>query len=331
MPGKLSKFLIIRFSSIGDIVLTTPVVRSIKRQFPDSEVHYLTKGAYRDLLIHNPYIDRLHLLEGKLGDLLPELKALQFDFILDLHHNLRSWHVKASLRRPSASFSKNNLQKYLLTRLRQRKIRIPHIVERYGATLKLAGGSLDDGGLDLFLPDGLADEMAVRLRDNGLDPDAPLLAVALGAKHATKRWIPSYFVDLLNRLDRPVVLIGGGDTLAEANEIKEGIRVPCFDGVGKFGLLESAALMKNCSEVLTHDSGFMHIAAAFSLQTYVLWGNTVPGLGMYPWKSPHLNLEVEGLTCRPCSKIGYNECPKGHFKCMRELSPEMVEAAIRGN
>jgi ADP-heptose:LPS heptosyltransferase len=317
----MKKILIIRFSSIGDIVLTTPVVRSLKAALPEAEVHFLTKAAYRDILRHNPYLDQLHLWQDKPGGLIRQLRRLRFDHVIDLHKNLRSLRVKLSLMRPASSFDKYNREKLRMVRSPSPLPSIPHIVKRYGESLEMLGVSLDEGGLDFFLTPELEDWSLQELEEAKMTKP---LAVVLGATHKTKRWLPEYFVSLLNQLRQPVLLIGGKDSASEAETIVSQLKIPFFNAVGRYNLLQSAALMKRAHTVIAHDTGFMHIAAAFGQRVISLWGNTVPELGMTPYQTPHEILEVKGLSCRPCSKLGFEECPQGHFRCMRDLKPEMV-------
>lgn len=315
------KVLFIRFSSIGDIVLTTPLLRSLKQALPEAEIHYLTKAAYQDLLIHNPYVSQIHVLteEGKLP--LPALKAEGFDYVIDLHRNLRSRKVKWALSCPSVSFDKKNLAKYRMVRSAKPPKQLPHIVQRYGDCLKALGVQLDRQGLELHLPDGLEAEAQQLLQSWGY---ANPIAVVLGATYATKRWPTAKFIQLLQTYNQPVLLIGGPDSVREAEEICQAVQSPIFNAVGKYSLLMSAALLKQARQVVAHDTGFMHIAAAFGQRLITIWGNTVPELGMTPYRTPHEIVEVNGLSCRPCSKIGYKRCPKGHFDCMEKIKPQWV-------
>lgn len=318
----MKRFLILRFSSIGDIVLTTPVIRSLRKAYPEAEIHYFTKPAFKQLLVHNPYLDRVHVLDGSLWQQARQLRRLRFDHVLDLHRNLRTLHLKALLGAPSTSFDKQNLAKYRMVRFK-RALKLDHIVTRYGATLRGVGATLDEGGLDFFLPQGLEQGSRKQLEAAG-HPPAQLLAVVLGATYPTKRWLPESFVELLNRRGQGVLLLGGPDARAEADYLLPRLQVPAYDAVGTHDLLTAAAMMKGCQAVLAHDTGFMHIAAAFGMRIFSLWGNTVPEFGMTPYRTPHHLLEVKGLGCRPCSKIGFSQCPKGHFRCMKDLQPEQV-------
>ncbi len=318
------KVLIIRFSSIGDIVLTTPVIRSIYKQIPHAEIHYLTKSVYLPLLQYNPYLTQIHTLKDNFSSLISSLKAEKFDYILDLHKNLRSWRVKQELRVPGKSFDKKNWSKYRMTRWKH-DLKVDHIVKRYGDTLSVLGIELDREGLDFFVPESSIEQAHQIFLSYNIDVDnQPVIAVVLGASYATKRWKTEYFAPLLNKYRKTVLLIGGKDTLDEATSIVDKLNVPVINAVGTYDLLTSAALVKLCREVLAHDTGFMHIAAAFQKPIYSIWGNTVPEFGMTPYMTLHKIIEIKGLDCRPCSKLGYDSCPKKHFRCMNQLSPAVV-------
>ena len=325
------KVLILRFSSIGDIVLTSPVIRSLKQARPESEIHFFTKPAFEPLLRHNPYLSQVHLLEPSLKNQLQQLKKLKFDYVLDLHKNLRTFRVKWTLGVRSSSFDKKNIAKYLMVQKHQAEPYLPHIVHRYGATLKKLGVQLDDDGLDLFLPPDLenwAEKEGVK--QGILQKDSPI-AVVLGANYQTKRWPTIHFIETLNKWGKPTILIGGSDARVDAQLLVEGLEVPVWNTVGKYDLLESAAILKLCQSALAHDTGFMHIAAAFKMKVYSLWGSTVPGFGMTPYQTEHLLLENKDISCRPCSKLGHHKCPQGHFDCMEKLSPDYVVRKLDEN
>lgn len=325
MAKIVNKVLIIRFSSIGDIVLTTPVIRSLKAAMPNIEIHFITKKAYGPLLEHNPHLSHIHFLENSIRHTLTILRTEKFDHILDLHNNLRSLRVKWSLRTSSSTFPKENLAKFRMARNQQYPADwLPHVVTRYGKTLATLDVDLDDKGLDIFYPPSLNLWAEALISPLGTNP----LAIVLGAKFNTKRWLPEYFVETINRLGRPVLLLGGSDATEERDLILPKLQVPSLDAVNQYSLLESTALLNQVNEVLTHDTGFMHIAAALGKKIYSLWGNTVPALGMTPYKTESIILENPEINCRPCSKIGFDTCPKGHFDCMKTITPEIVLNAM---
>ena len=320
------KILIIRLSSIGDIVLTTPVLRSLRACFPESQIHYLIKAQYQELLEYCPHIDQLHVFRGNLRETIPQLRAEKYDVIIDLHKNLRSHLIRWGLSVKTFSFDKLNWEKFVLTRFKINKLPPVHIVERYAQAILPLGCKLDQEGLEIFIPETLRESAAGDLYNKlSVRP----VGVVIGAKYGTKRWPKEYFVDLLNRLERPVLLIGGEEDFKRGKFIAENLEVPCINMIGLASLLESAALLNQCDFIITHDTGMMHIASALGKRIYSLWGNTTPEFGMSPYKTDHSILEVKNLDCRPCSKIGYERCPKGHFRCMMDLSPDQVWSVIR--
>ena len=312
------KILVLRFSSIGDIVLTTPVVRQLKTQLPGAQVHVATKPGFAKLFEASPYVDKLHLLSGSLGELVRELRAERFDFIVDLHNNLRTRLIRLQLPGvPGRAFDKLNWQKYLLVRFKINRMPPVHIVERYRAAAAPLGIRDDGKGLDYFIPPSQEVDLATEL-PAGFRP-WEYVAVAIGAQHATKRLPVEKLIELVQNLaPRPVVLLGGPEDESTGHVIELAASGLIFNGCGQFSLHQSASLVRQAQFVVSHDTGLMHIAAAFKKEIYSVWGNTVPQFGMYPYRTKFEALEVLGLPCRPCSKIGFGECPQGHFKCMRE-------------
>jgi len=317
-----TKFLIIRFSSIGDIVLTSPVVRCLKTQFPEAEVHFLTKKRNADLLQANPYIDQIQLLDDSLSDTIQRLKLENYDYIIDLHNNFRSLNVKLRLKAKSFSFNKLNIRKLLLTRFKLDTMPDGHIVDRNLETI-LPFNVVNDGkGLEHFIPE--EDEFPLfELPDsfrNGY------VALVLAGTYATKRMPIAKYRKLVSESNIPFVLLGGKGERASAVRILEWNSGNVVDFTGKLRINQSASLVKNAKLVIANDTGLMHIAAAFHKKILSVWGNTSPELGMYPYLPGEGSeiLEVKGLPCRPCSKLGYNECPKKHFRCMNDIPEDRI-------
>lgn len=313
------KILVIRFSSIGDIVLTTPVVRCLKTQLPHVEIHYLTKAAFRPVLEANPYIDKLHLLEKNLKDTVTTLKAEKFDYVIDLHHNLRTLLIKSRLGVRAFSFNKLNFEKWMLVNFKRNIMPPVHIVDRYLKTVEFLGVKNDDKGLDYFL------QHQYNLTDLLPPTHQQFIGLVIGAQHATKR-LPQYkLIEICQKFRQPIVLLGGKDDQERSAEITRKGGAHVFDGCGKFTLDQSAYLVKMADQIISHDTGLMHIAAAFNKRVTSVWGNTVPEFGMYPYRVTESKIvEVEHLGCRPCSKIGYRKCPLGHFKCMNDIDVSRV-------
>lgn len=324
------KFLIIRFSSIGDIVLTTPVVRCLKKQVITSEVHYLTKTSFRSLVEPNPYIDKVHYLDNDLDAVIEELKKEDFDYVIDLHHNLRTLKVKRALGKKAFSFNKLNIEKWLLTTLKINRLPDVHIVDRYLDTLKEFGIKNDGGGLDYFIPEQekLAD------KDIPASHHAGYIGVVIGAAHNTKKLPVPKLAKLCASIQHPIILLGGKEDADNGQVIASSDPQKIYNACGKFSINESADLVRRSKLIITHDTGLMHIAAAFNKPMISVWGNTVPEFGMTAYFAQKQvvdsRFEINNLKCRPCSKIGYAKCPKGHFKCMELISIEdMVSEAGR--
>ena len=310
----MQKILIIRFSSIGDIVLTTPVIRCIKTQKSEIEIHYLTKNSFEGILEHNPYITKIHTIEKDIKEVIEELKKENFDLVIDLHNNIRSMQVKRALGKPSSSFKKLNFRKWLLVNFKINKMPSVHIVDRYLKTVEKLGIKNDSKGLDYFIPK--KDE--VMLASLPLSHQNGYTGFVIGAKHFTKQLPTEKIISICRKLNQPIILLGGKEDLKQANEIEKIVGVNIYNACGKYDLNQSASLIKQAEKIITHDTGLMHIAAAFKKEIISVWGNTVPAFGFTPYlPDPKSKIvEVNNLSCRPCSKIGYDKCPKGHFKCM---------------
>ena len=328
MPILVVKLLIIRLSSIGDIVLTTPLVRCLKKQLEHAEVHFLTKKQYEPVVKYNPYIDKVWLYHQNLHELMDELKKEEFHYVFDLHHNLRTLRIKNHLRALSFSFNKLNIEKWLIVNFNINRLPDKHIVDRYLETSAIFGVKNDNFGLDYFtgpddeiLPDGIMSLLPEKF-----------LAMCIGAQHFTKKAPAEKLAGICDHSPLPVILLGGKDDEEEAvNIVSHSIKKNVTNLAGKLSLNQSAILVRKSQAVVTHDTGLMHIAAAYKKIIFSLWGNTIPEFGMYPYQPGEGStiFEVKGLACRPCSKIGFRKCPRKHFKCMNELNAEEIGRKIR--
>jgi ADP-heptose:LPS heptosyltransferase len=315
------KILLLRFSSIGDIVLTTPVARCLKKQL-GAELHFLTKRSFEPILLPNPHIDRVFSFEKEVTEVLPLLKSEHYDLVVDMHHNLRSLRVKLALGSPARSFDKLNFEKWLMVNFKIDRLPDVHIVERYMKTVEHLGVRYDGQGLDYYIP--TEEEVEVSEFSEMLSA-GNYIAFVFGATHATKRLPLEKAVEICRLLDQPVVLLGGKTEQTTAQAI---VGPNVVNLCGRLSLHQSASFVRQSAKVLTHDTGLMHIAAAFRKEIISVWGNTIPRFGMYPLYPTGLNsntsIEVIGLPCRPCSKIGFDKCPKGHFRCMNDISVSEV-------
>jgi ADP-heptose:LPS heptosyltransferase len=314
--ARLKKILFVRFSSIGDIVLTTPVIRCTKLRL-GAELHFLTKENFKGIVSSNPHISKTITIRSKVSEVKEALLKENYDYVIDLHHNLRTMQVKKLLKKPSFSFPKLNIEKWLLVNAHLNFLPKVHIVDRYFETVKTIGVTNDGKGLDFFIPaaDEINSETLPASHRNGF------IAFTTGAKFATKQLPVEKIVSILRRLNKPVVMLGGKEDAARAEFVRKECGELIYNGCGKYNLNQSASLLKQADLVIAHDTGLMHIAAAFKKKIFSVWGNTVPDFGMYPYLPGEGSkiIEVKNLYCRPCSKIGFAKCPQGHFRCMKEI------------
>ena len=272
-----------------------------------------------------PYVDQIHSFREKLNEVIPGLRKENFDFIVDLHKNLRSFQVKRALKIPSASFSKANTEKWMMVNLKIDRLPKQHIVDRYFESVKSLGVKNDEKGLDYFIPE----KYFVNLEEYPLLKHKPFVAFAIGGQHFTKIFPAHKVASVIDKLRQPVVLLGGKEDIERAKQIKA---LSSYDGIlnacGQVNLHQSASFLRQSSLVITNDTGLMHIAAAFKKPIISIWGNTIPGFGMAPYEPGEEHkvviAQVDHLKCRPCSKIGYKKCPKKHFKCMMNQDENFI-------
>lgn len=315
-------------------MLTSPVVRCLDQQVK-AEVHFLTKSVFAPLVHSNPYVSKVYSMEKRVGEVLPALRKENYDYIIDLHKNTRSLLVKVGLWWvPARSFKKLTVQKWLLTHLKWNLLPDVHIVDRYLQAGEKLGLVNDTKGLDVFIPGSDNQLVLEKQRMGQLPLPGQYVALVIGAAHATKRLPQKKLVELIDKLNFPVVLLGGKTDIQTGESILQGTKAekPVFNACGSFSLLQSAAIVRDAIAVITHDTGLMHIAAAFQKPVVSIWGNTVPAFGMDPYYQAGINrnysFEVGGLACRPCSKIGYSTCPRKHFRCMNEQPLQQIAACV---
>jgi len=307
----MAKFLVIRFSSIGDIVLSTPVVRHLKKYVHGgAEVHFLTKKGFAPLLAENPYIDRIHTIEKSTHEVREIIKKENFDFIIDLHNNVRSRMIKKKTKVLDFTINKRNWEKWLWVNFGINKMPNEHIVDRYMDCISSFDIENDGLGLDFFIPENAKIESREKF-----------VAWVIGAAHLGKRFSQDKLMELIPLIDYPIKLIGGSEEKNLGEFLAQKFRrVENF--AGKLSLHQSASLIEQSQIVITPDTGMMHIAAALQKKTLSYWGCTHPGLGMYPYmnKENYRILMPKGGRQKPCSKLG-NRCKYDQ----KDPCPNMIE------
>ncbi len=320
--------LVIRLSSIGDIVLTTPLLRSLEQLWPQAGIDYCTKSPFVSLLASNPRLSTIHTLERP--------PAGSYDLVVDLQNNIRSNAIVRSLKAAQVvRYQKANWKKWLLVQFRVNVDRTCRsVVDRYRDALHETALPADPAGCELYLSP--AERSYAAPFFEGGDAGTKTLALCFGANHFTKRFPPKRFASLLSLLQRElplqVLLLGGKEDAPHALEIMNALsdssRSKVLNLAGCCSLMQSAALLERSDAVLCNDTGLMHIASAFGKKLFVLFGSSSPAFGFLPYHTPYELFEVEGLKCRPCSHIGRDRCPKGHFRCMNDLSESLIASKI---
>jgi ADP-heptose:LPS heptosyltransferase len=330
MKAPEKKILVVRFSSIGDIVLTSPVVRCLKKQLPDYEIHFLTKIQFAPLVLHNPNIDKVYTIEREVNEVTEALRSEGYEYIIDLHNNLRSRQVAMTLKYPKVlRLTKPWFRRWLYIRFKWKVMPGTSVVDRYFNAVKKLGVTNDQKGLDCFIPK----EEEITAASLPFTHLAGYVALVVGAAHFTKRMPNNKLEQLCRELPLPIILIGGPED-AETGYLLEHIDpLKISNACGRYSLLQSASLVSKAKWVITPDTGMMHIAVAFNRKIVSVWGSTTPQMGFAPYLpqggTSHL-VEANGVSCRPCHKHGQKKCPKGHFNCMMQIDPAKITSIIGG-
>ena len=332
--GRPLKFLIIRFSSIGDIVLTTPAIRCLKQQMPGAEVHFLTKKKFKAVTIANPYIDKFHYLDNDFSETIKIIRAEEYDYIIDLHKNLRTLRLyfETDTKTEWLSYRKLSIQKFLLTMFHINTMPGIHISKRCLNTLNVLGIKDDGKGLDYFVP---PDE-AIKNTDLPLSHRMGFIVIVIGASFYTKKLPVPKLQELCKSIAHPIILVGGKEDLPEAEAIAAVDPIKIYNACGKFSLNESADITRQAKLVISHDTGLQYIACAFQRKVLAIWGGTSPKLDVEPFygtsqPAKHTNYIVPALPCQPCSNFGTRTCPKKHFKCMQLQDIDAISNNVKAN
>ncbi len=321
--SKFKKILIIRLSSLGDILLATPFIRSIKNQFPEIEIDFILRNEYSDALKLNPYLNKVFTYRRIEKDNLQtfeELKKSGYDLVIDLQNNHRSKKIISLIKNQSVTFSKNGLHKFLLVNFKINKLKdSPQIPIRYAKTI--LNFKLDEKGIDLITDRKSADILFAKNNLIGFCP---------GARHFTKRWSKEYFIELGKLLSGKGyhIILFGGRIDKELCKILAAEIPTAIDLSNNDDLLQTFTDMRLCRAIICNDSGLMHAASAANTNVIAIFGSTVKEFGFTPYNCQNLILENNSLSCRPCSHIGKDHCPKKHFKCMNEIKPEFVSKKV---
>jgi lipopolysaccharide heptosyltransferase II len=339
---KIKKILLIRMSSMGDVILTSPLVRQLRRSFPDAQIDYLIRTEYADLVKFNPHLTHtlqydVQTRKKGLRELREYLKKQGYDAVFDLHRNFRSFYLRRfSSKSLFLKVNKNRIIRFLLIKFNINLYKKIYdnplsIAEKYLKTASKLMEVRNDLKLDLYLPQKIADKGKQLWRK--LEFENFGLIIAPGSRHFTKRWPTELYSELIMKIHQTygwrTLLVGSPEesSLAEDIQKKTG-NGACEVAAGYFSLLQTAALIKACPLFISNDSGLMHVAAAFEKPQIAIFGSTTQELGFFPVNPRAVVVENQNLKCRPCTHIGRESCPKKHFKCMVEITPQRVLKTI---
>ena len=311
------KILIIRFGAIGDIIMTTPIIRCVKQQL-EAELHYITASKYSSLLEGNIHLDKIHLFENNWTEIRDDLKAEDFNLVIDLHKVTKSVRLGSFLKKPVIQFKKATLAKWLELKFRINRLPKGHLIDRFFEGVDQIKVTNDGKGMELVV-DKDSERNALKIIDR-LGINNAYTALVIGGAKWTKQVPIELCVDYIKQSEEPIVLIGGPDESDKAKKIVEFSNRHINNFVGLYTLLESAVFLRQSKLVITGDTGMMHMAAVFSKPTIVMYGSTSPIFGMYPYvegDDSHIKYLIpDHLSCWPCSKSGRTKCPKIHAKCL---------------
>jgi heptosyltransferase-2 len=312
-----SKILIIRFSSFGDVLLTSGILRVIKEKHPFSELHFLVKKPFSQMIEHNKNIDVLHFYENH-EQAKNELKNISFDFVGDLQANQRTFRLRKSLNfKKLGIYKKDRIKRFLYVKFgvyifNKEVLSIP---ERYALALEGLNSKNEQ-----FFPEY---SIFPEVNESIFSIKEPYIVVAPGAAHFTKQWPKEYYLELIKNLNKnyKIVLVGGENESETAHFIAKNTEI-YKNFVGKISFNETAYLIKNSKILICNDSSVMHLAAALNKKIITFFGSTTEVFGFYPYRTKSVVLEKKNLNCRPCTHMGKSKCPKKHFKCMKDILPE---------
>lgn len=320
--------------------------RVFRRRFPDCRIDYLVKAGFAPLLRPNPHISRViefpdHAGAGDLLAFRRRVGSERYDLIIDIHNNIRSRAMTAGVA-PTVRVNKRLFARFILVKtgrdLYDRFGGSPSVAERYLETVERFGVTNDGKGTEIFAPDGSAGRIDMLLATAGVIPGTRLVGLCPSARHATKMWVKEGFASVAATLARDngcgILLFGAREEFPRCEEIASLIRgdapgATVVNLAGRISLDDYGTAMDRCAVIICNDTGLMHIAAARKRPVVALFGSTVRQFGFFPYGTAGTVLENAGLGCRPCTHVGRDVCPQGHFRCMKEIGVADVLGAAQ--
>jgi lipopolysaccharide heptosyltransferase II len=326
----VKRILIIRLSSLGDVIMTTPLIKAVKKLYPESIIDYCTKAEYSEIIRSSPVINTIieadnELTFDNLKVLKKKLKQNNYDLIIDAHNKLNTFYLRLFMKGEKLKLKKYSFRKFMLVKFKINMMKdLPPVIQRYLDILPNKPGNIfPEIATDYSAAKKIADFFAsLNIQSNN-----NIICIIPSSKHFTKTYPPELYAEIINKFDTKkytFLLTGKGNDKVNIDLIISKTGNNVYNLCDKFNVIETAELMKRCMLVVTGDTGPMHIAEAVGTPILMLAGSSVKEFGFYPQSVKAVILENNFLSCRPCSHIGRDKCPKGHFKCMREISPSKI-------
>jgi lipopolysaccharide heptosyltransferase II len=325
--------LAVRFSSIGDVLLTTPLLRALRFRHPSARITFVVKEPYVPLLSASPHVNEVIGIspDHRLSDLAEQLRGHRFSHLLDLHDSLRSRALRVLVPGNWSSYPKHRMARAILIHAKRNVYRdLRPVAERYFSAARALDVEPDGRPPDLFWDRTAERRVREWFQQSGIPDMVRPVALAPGAAHATKRWPLEYWEGLTTLLVAQgcqVVVVGGADDASLGSVLARIAPGRVHNAAGLFQLQETGALLQRTSAVVSGDTGVMHMATAVGAPVVALFGPTVQPFGFFPYTKRASVLELT-MGCRPCTSKGGPRCPLGHHRCLRDITPELVHEAL---
>lgn len=339
------KTVVLRLSSIGDIVLSSPLLRVLRTAVgKNARVDFVVRSEFAELVRYNHHLSFVHEYDTSTGyaglqTLARQLREERYDLVIDIHDSIRTKFLRTASRgKDVVVMDKRKLERWLLVNLKRNAYSDAlTVADRYIETVEPYGIRNDGKGLEIFIPDSTLFDISGKMGKLRLNEFEKVVGICPGSKHFTKRWNKEKFAAVALRAARDrhakILLFGGPDEREDCEFVRSEIvrqlsERSVTNFAGELSLLESAAALEFCDAVVTNDSGLMHLAAAKQKKIVAIFGSTVREFGFAPYGTESIVIEETGLDCRPCTHIGRANCPKGHFRCMNDISVDRVSSAL---